>query len=187
MLRLLALFLLSLLGSGATLAQTAPPAHDYAGMHTRPVKALSDQQIADLRAGRGMGQALPAELNGYPGPSHVLENADALVLTPSQRTRTSEMFAAMKAEVVPIGERLIEQEAALDLLFATRTAEPASLEAATAAIGVTQGRLRAAHLRYHLAMMDVLTAEQVRRYVEVRGYGSSGPAGHGGGHGVHRR
>src|SRR5919107_1454461 len=41
----------------------------------RPVKSLSEQQVADLRAGRGMGLALPAELNGYPGPMHVLEHA----------------------------------------------------------------------------------------------------------------
>jgi hypothetical protein len=57
----------------------------YAGMQTRAIKALSDQQIADLRAGRGMGMALPAELNGYPGPAHVLELADKLELTPDQR------------------------------------------------------------------------------------------------------
>ena len=47
----------------------------YAGMTTRQVKALSEQQVADLRAGRGMGLALAAELNGYPGPMHVLELA----------------------------------------------------------------------------------------------------------------
>ena len=47
-------------------------------MQTRSIKALSDQQIADLGAGRGMGLALAAELNGYPGPSHVLELADKL-------------------------------------------------------------------------------------------------------------
>ena len=57
----------------------------YAGMPTRAIKALSDQQIADLRAGRCMGMALPAELNGYPGPAHVLELADKLELTPDQR------------------------------------------------------------------------------------------------------
>lgn len=56
-------------------------------MQARLVKALSDQQIADLRAGRGIGMALPAELNGYPGPLHVLELADALGLTPEQRGR----------------------------------------------------------------------------------------------------
>lgn len=40
----------------------------YAGFQQRPVKALSEQQVADLRAGRGMGYVLAAELNGYPGP-----------------------------------------------------------------------------------------------------------------------
>ena len=47
----------------ATAASARSP---YAGMQTRPIKSLSDQQIADLKAGRGMGLALPAELNGYP-------------------------------------------------------------------------------------------------------------------------
>lgn len=50
----------------------------YAGMQSRQIKALSDQQIGDLRAGRGMGLALTAELNGYPGPSHLVELADQL-------------------------------------------------------------------------------------------------------------
>ena len=91
--------------------------------------------LADLRAGRGMGYALPAELNGYPGPSHTLENADALRLSPAQRERTKALFEAMKAEAVPLGERLIQQEAELERLFAERAVTPASLEAATSAIG----------------------------------------------------
>src|SRR5215212_12248994 len=86
----------------------------YAGMQTRPIKALSDQQVADLGAGRGMGLAMAAELNGYPGPSHVLELADKLELTPDQRKRIKAMFDAMKAEAVPLGSKLIEQEADLD-------------------------------------------------------------------------
>jgi hypothetical protein len=57
----------------------------YAGMQSRSIKALSDQQIADLNAGRGMGLALAAELNGYPGPLHVLELADKLDLSADQR------------------------------------------------------------------------------------------------------
>src|SRR6187549_1634291 len=86
----------------------------YAGMQTRPIKALSEQQVADLGAGRGMGLALAAELNGFPGPSHVLELADALELSADQRTRVKALFDAMKAEAVPPGTRLIEQEADLD-------------------------------------------------------------------------
>jgi hypothetical protein len=63
--------LAAIIASTAALAQDH---HPYAGMAQRQVKSLADQQIADLRAGRGMGLALPAELNGYPDPAHVLEN-----------------------------------------------------------------------------------------------------------------
>ena len=64
----------------ATHISSAEAQQPYAGFNMRPIKALSDQQIADLRAGRGMGLALAAELNGYPGPSHVLELAKSLAL-----------------------------------------------------------------------------------------------------------
>ena len=157
-------------------AQHAAPS-PYSGWERRAVKALSDEQISDLRAGRGMGLALPAELNGYPGPVHVLELTDRLGLTAQQRTRVQELHAAMKAETVPLGERLIEQETDLDRQFATKSVTPASLQAATAEIGATQGTLRGAHLRYHLSTLEVLTPEQVRRYGDLRGY--NGPSGHG--------
>jgi hypothetical protein len=86
-------------------------------MQTRSIKALSEQQLVDLGAGRGMGLALTAELNGYPGPSHVLELADELELSADQRDRIRAQFDAMKAEAMPIGAKLIEQEAALDKQF----------------------------------------------------------------------
>jgi hypothetical protein len=127
------------------------------------VKALSKEQIADLRAGRGMGLALPAELNGYPGPAHVLELGDQLRLTKEQRIRLQEFPAAMKVEAIPLGERPMTQEADLDRQFATQSVTPASLQAASAEIGTMQGALRLAHLRYHLSPLDVLTPEQIRR------------------------
>jgi LTXXQ motif family protein len=167
----------TLVAAGAAQAQHAP-ASPYSGLEQRSVKALSDEQIADLRAGRGMGLALPAELNGYPGPVHVLELGDRLGLTGEQRTRVKELHAAMKAETMPFGERLIAQETNLERQFASKSATPASLQAATAEIGATQGALRGAHLRYHLSTLDVLTPEQVRRYGELRGYHASG-GGHG--------
>jgi parvulin-like peptidyl-prolyl isomerase len=86
----------------------------YSGMQTRPIKALSDQQVADLKAGRGMGLALAAELNGYPGPAHLLELADKLELTAEQRARAQELFESMRQEALPLGARLIQQEAELD-------------------------------------------------------------------------
>jgi hypothetical protein len=142
----------------------------YAGLQDRGVKALSDQQIADLRAGRGMGLALAAELNGYPGPLHVLELADALQLSERQRAETAGLFAAMKAETVAIGERLIASETALDRQFADKTVTKVSLDEALARIANHQAALRAAHLRYHLAMVEVLSPAQTARYAELRGY-----------------
>src|SRR3954468_6157522 len=105
---------LAALAAALAVAQPAFAQSPYAGLQARPIKALSDQQIADLKAGRGMGLALPAELNGYPGPSHLLELADKLELSAAQKDRITQLFEAMKAEAVPVGIRLIEQEAGLD-------------------------------------------------------------------------
>ncbi len=98
-----------------------------------------------------MGLTLAAELNGYPGPSHLLELAAQLGLSDDQRSHIQGLFDAMKAETLPIGERLISQERMLDALFATHTATPEAIAAATATIGDTQAMLRAAHLKYHLS------------------------------------
>lgn len=147
----------------------------YAGMQTRAVKALSDQQMADLSAGRGMGLALAAELNGYPGPVHVLELADKLDLSTDQRTGIQRLLDSMKAEAVPLGSKLIEQEADLDKQFASHTVTPESLRASTAVVAATQGALRETHLKYHLSTADLLSPGQMQRYAELRGYEAQAP------------
>jgi hypothetical protein len=173
------LALLAFLAAVSSAHAQHAPASPYAGWEQRTVKALSNQQIADLRAGRGMGLALPAELNGYPGPVHVLELGDQLRLTEDQRTRVQELHAAMQAEAIPLGERLIALETDLDRQFAGKTITLAGLRSATAEIAATQGALRFAHLRHHLSTLDILTPEQVRLYGELRGYGKSGGHAHG--------
>jgi hypothetical protein len=147
----------------------------YAGMQTRPIKALSEQQIADLKAGRGMGLALPAELNGYPGPTHVLELADKLDLSADQRASVLRLFNSMKQEALPLGAKIIAQETELDRQFAGRSITPESLKSATAAIAVTQGELRETHLKYHLSTVTLLTDGQRQRYAELRGYAGKDP------------
>jgi hypothetical protein len=168
--RLATAFLAFVAMATPSLAQHQHGQSPYAGMQQRPVKALSDQQLADLRAGRGMGLALAGELNGYPGPSHVLELADQLQLTTEQRQRIQQLFDAMKAEAIPVGERLIAQESALDREFAEKKIAPASLISLTAQIGETQGQLRAVHLKYHLVTAELLTPHQNHRYAALRGY-----------------
>lgn len=150
----------------------------YAGMQSRQIKAVSEQQVADLRAGRGMGLALAAELNGYPGPSHVLELSGQLGLSSDQRAKIQEMFAAMRLETTPIGSRLIDQEAELDGQFAKRTITSESLATAAATISSTQGELRGAHLKYHLLTAAVLDEAQLAKYAVLRGYTAEAPAQH---------
>lgn len=158
-----------LLAPVTALAQTP-----YAGMQTRTIKALSEKQVSDLNAGRGMGLALAAELNGYPGPSHVLELADKLELSADQRGRIKTLFDSMKAEALPIGSKLIAQEADLDRLFSSRVVTPEALKASTVAIAVTQGELRETHLKYHLSTVDILSGGQMQKYAELRGYTGKG-------------
>src|SRR3974377_1723295 len=92
------------LPAAAAAAQENHPGTDAApsaGMEQRAVKALSGQQVEDLRAGRGMGLALAAELNGYPGPAHVLELADKLELTSDQRSDGQKWLGEQEGEGQP--------------------------------------------------------------------------------------
>jgi hypothetical protein len=150
--------------------QTKQEHSAYAGMQSRSIKALSEQQIADLRAGKGISLALPAELNGYPGPAHALELAGPLGLSEEQKLKTQKLFEQMQAEARALGEQVISSEYELDRLFKDNKANAASVQEATAKSAQIQGRLRASHLRYHLSMMDVLTPAQVASYNKLRGY-----------------
>jgi len=168
----LRLFAVFVLGFSAANAQHASP---YIDLQTRAIKALSDQQISDLRAGRGMGLALAAELNGYPGPLHVIELASELGLSVEQRQRMEVMFTQMKAEASAIGEQLIAEESALDRMFARKEIDQQNLVVTTNKIGAIQAALRASHLKYHLATVAVLEPEQVRKYAHLRGYHGAHP------------
>lgn len=163
---------------------SANPPSPYAGQETRDIKALSAQEVQDTLAGKGMGLAKAAELNGYPGPMHVLELAESLNLSAEQKARTQELFASMKKNAVDLGRRLIDEERKLDKLFASRSVSPGTLNASLERIGKLQAQIRQAHLQAHLTQTEILSETQTAKYVELRGYGSN-PAGHGEQHHKH--
>ena len=172
MIRALALAALALPAA----AQEAPP---YAGQDARDIAALSEAQIAQLEAGAGMGFALAAELNGWPGPLHILENAEALDLSEEQRSDVQAIWDAMNADAVALGAELIAAEAALDAAFEDRTVTSDALEALVMAAADAEGALRARHLAAHLEATPVLSRHQRMIYGQLRGYGTGGH-GHGG-------
>jgi len=163
---LLSLAMALALGASETLAQ----GHPYATLTDRQIKGLSAEDIANLRAGRGMGMALPAELNRYPGPAHVLENEVILGLTAEQKQEVQSQFESMQREAVALGEQVIAREMALDALFRSGTANIDSINSATADLASLFGQLRAVHLRTHVATRATLTEAQLAAYQRLRGY-----------------
>jgi Spy/CpxP family protein refolding chaperone len=174
--------LLGLVCSLASLAHAAQPSA-YAGQQSREIKALSSAEQAELAAGKGMGLAKAAELNGYPGPAHVLELASDLALSTEQRQRTQALWQAMDSLAKAVGQQLIDAERELDVLFASKQATRERLAAQLDRIGALQARLRAVHLDAHLEQVRILTPEQTSRYAALRGYTGSGDRD--GGHGAH--
>ncbi len=165
--------------------QTGAGPQPYSGLEQREIKALSAAEIDDYRNGRGMSLALAAELNGYPGPRHVLDLAGPLGLTPEQRSQTQALFDAMQREAAALGEEIVAREAELDAWFAGATAQADEIEALAVLIGHLNGRLRSVHLRTHLTMRVLLSPDQIAAYAELRGYrprpedsSHHGPHGH---------
>jgi Spy/CpxP family protein refolding chaperone len=159
--------------SAGAWAQHAGHATPYAGLQAREIKALSAEDTQALLQGQGMRLALAAELNGYPGPLHVLEHADALQLTPVQRTRAQALLGRHKAEARELGARLVAAEGDLDRLFAGGQASAGEVRGQTARIGQLQAELRAAHLQTHLEQTALLTPQQIAHYQRLRGYGAA--------------
>jgi len=147
----------------------------YAGMEGREIKSLSAEDIEDLRAGRGWGLALAAELNGVPGPAHLLELQEEIGLSPEQVTAIEAIFAAMQAEAQAAGERLIAAEAAIEAGFRAGGLTPAALRDLIDAAATARAELRFIHLSRHLETPPLLTADQIARYNDLRGYGTAGP------------
>jgi Spy/CpxP family protein refolding chaperone len=147
----------------------------YAGQESRPIKSLSSAEIQGLLNAEGMGLAKAAELNGYPGPKHVLELAESLKLTSAQVVATEAAFRKMNSQAKQVGAQIVEREQALDALFASGSVTSETLGRSVEQIGALQAELRAIHLDAHLSQLAILSPEQVARYRQLRGYDS--PAG----------
>ncbi len=155
----------------------------YAGQQHRALKALSKQEIADYLAGTGMGMAKAAELNGWPGPSHLLEIADKLKLSASSRTKIRVVFTKMKTKATSLGRAIIAAERLLDREFASGRGNASAIVTLIDRIARLKGRLRSVHLLAHIEVRPLLTRHQVALYNQLRGYGA--PGGHRGHHRKH--
>ena len=167
----MALFPLAALGQDHSLSpshsQNAAP---YAGFQDREIKSLSDQDIQELRRGGGWGLALPAELNGRPGPAHLLELKDELELTAEQVEAISVIYEDMRTSAITAAERFISAEAALNDAFAGPELTDEALRDLLAEAAQARSDLRFIHLSRHLSTPDLLNQTQIRKYQTLRGY-----------------
>lgn len=155
--------------SQTDLLPTATPS-GYSALLETEIRGLSPETIEGYRTGKGMSLALPAELNGYPGPRHVLDFSKELELTDAQYEEVEALYSDMLAEAIPLGEQILEAEAELELAFREKTITDTDLETRLLAIGALQADLRFVHLRTHIATYKLLTPDQVEKYNVLRGY-----------------
>jgi Spy/CpxP family protein refolding chaperone len=151
-----------------------PTTSPYAGRSSSSVPSLTTQEVDDLLAGRGLGLARAAELNGYPGPRHVLDLQSELELDAEVIAKTEELFKEMQAAAKPLGTQVVALEKELGDLYASRSIDEPMLLQKVDALAALMGQLRVIHLRTHIRMTALLTADQIASYQRLRGYVSAG-------------
>jgi len=178
------------LGWGPTSAQESTPA-DHAGVHGQGtateepagtpspyaagfdaaarIRSLGPEEIADIERGAGARFALPEEVNGVPGPRHVLDLAAELSLTPEQTAAVQAVADEMLAAVIPAGRAYLDAILALEADFRAGTLTEANLPARVIDVGRLEGELAASHLTAHLRTATLLTSAQIAEYTRLRG------------------
>jgi Spy/CpxP family protein refolding chaperone len=155
--------------SAASSSQISP----YSGQEIRDIKSLSDNDVQSLQNGTGEafgGIAKLAELNGYPGPRHVLDIAQELQLTDRQRMEIELIYQNMSNNAKSIGSAIIGVEQDMDEAFANKTITEENLIALLDKSANLYGQLRFIHLSAHLDTAQIMTTEQIQMYNEMRGY-----------------
>jgi len=142
----------------------------YAALLDSEIRGLDQETIEGYLTGEGLGQALPAELNGYPGPRHTIDMAEELKLSEDQLRQMQALFDKMHSETIPLGEQYLEAVAQLELAFREGTITEEYLKSQLIVITGIEAQLRYAHLSTHLATIEILSAEQIMQYNMLRGY-----------------
>ena len=171
------LIVLSIAGPAAAENVLTSP---YREQTSTEIRGLTEQEISELREGRGMGLARAAELNGYPGPRHLLDavRERRMKLSPEQVQAVQRLFDGMAREAQRLGNMILAEESALERKFRRGTISEGDLHAGVIRIAALQGELRGVHLRTHVETRAVLSEHQIHQYNQLRGYVPGSPQGH---------
>ena len=170
---LLTCILVSFMGNDIFAASPASYHSKYAGQEIREIKSLSEEDIKELQEGKGWGLAKAAELNGVPGPIHLLEMKHEIKLTKTQTEKIENLYNRMKEQAILLGKKLIEAERILNQAFAKKEIDEKNLMELLDNIARIGKELRYVHLSAHLKTPPILSHEQIKLYNKLRGYSSS--------------
>jgi Spy/CpxP family protein refolding chaperone len=148
----------------------------YITQENRIIKSLSSEDIESLETGTGDafgGMAKLAELNGYPGPRHVLDLGKELGLTTAQKENITMIYNYMKREALKLGQEILQIEKTANELFDNKSISDSELQRLIKKSAENYGKLRYIHLTTHLKMMDILSQEQIILYNTLRGYNTT--------------
>jgi len=147
----------------AAAQQAGQPGHQGRGHG-----AMQAREFRNLQQGRGMGMGRVAEVNGYPGPMHVLQHAEALELAEGQIERSRELMSRVKSRAPELGKQIVDAERRLAAMFAEGGINAAEMDALLLEIAKLRAHLRSLHLTAHLDQAAVLTEAQLLKYKELR-------------------
>lgn len=150
----------------------------YVGQETREIKALPQNDIEGLLKGEGTpfgGMAKPAELNGYPGPRHVLDAIEVgeFEITDKQQVQIQNMYREMNTQAIILGKQIVAIERRIDDSFSNKTVTEENLRKNISSSAELYKQLRFLHLKYHLQMLNILTPQQIEQYNTLRGYANT--------------
>jgi hypothetical protein len=134
------------------------------------VRGLSPDEMRQIRAGEGAGFARAAELNGLPGPRHVLDLAAELGLSREQFEQIQAVYEATRADAIGVGQQYLTSHESLEQDLRARRLTTGGLAARHADVSALRAELELIHLRAHLVTVDLLTEDQVTTYNRLRGY-----------------
>lgn len=157
-------------GTHTAASKPSPTPSAYGELLDTEIRGIDAETIEGYLTGAGIGLALPAELNGYPGPRHVLDLVNELDLTPEQEAQVQALFDSMQPQAIDLGQQILAKEAELEQAFREDKIDEDYLRSTLVEIGELNTRLRFVHLRTHLATIEILSQHQVILYNSLRGY-----------------
>jgi hypothetical protein len=130
----------------------------YIGQEGRIIKSLSPEDIESLQTGTGDafgGMAKLAELNGYPGPRHVLDLTNELKLSDEQRKNITTIHDDMKEKAIELGQKIVNIERITNEQFVNKSITDTQMKQLILKSSEIYGQLRYTHLNTHLRMLDI--------------------------------